>query len=234
MSRIAFHILASLTAAALSVATAANAGTVRFTLGQQDFADGRAPVFSEEIRQAGVGEAYPFDGTIFGNDLKANLGAFDYTHSIPLVGGGVPVSATLTVGLIDVDSTPDHPLETVAVSFDGITQPGDKFVGISASNSKSSVEVIDIAVPIELLADGELHVNFAAIRAGYGSAGNAIEPDFSTLTVETTDSIVLPPEPNPGPGPHAVPLPPVLMPTGIMLAGLATLPKKRLSRWLRL
>jgi hypothetical protein len=62
-------------------------------------ADGKTPVFSKEIRAAGAGEAFPFDGTIFGNDVRsAGLGAFDYSHRFDLAGGAAPVAATLTLG----------------------------------------------------------------------------------------------------------------------------------------
>src|SRR5688572_22698054 len=88
--------------------SAARGGTVQVQLGEQDFADGTTPIYSSEIRAAGNGEAYPFDGTLFGHDVKSSgLGAFDYLHTFDL-GGGRPVAATLTVGLIDIDSPADH------------------------------------------------------------------------------------------------------------------------------
>lgn len=233
MSRTPLDILASLLA--LGLAVASQAGTVQVQLGEQDFADGKTPVYSREIRTAGAGEAFPFDGTVFGNDVKPGmLGAFDYTHTIDLAGGR-PVSATLTVGLIDIDSPADHPLDTVSLTFDGIGQPTSVFTGISAMNAKSSVEVIDIPVPIEMLADGALHVAFAAKQPGYANLGNAIEADFSRLTVEfdlpVPTPIVIP---DPGPGPQVVPLPPVLLPAGLLITGIAAMPKRRLRRWLGL
>ena len=124
MIRITFHIFVSLITAVLigAAATAARAGTVQFQLGEQDFADGTTPILSSQIKAAGVGEAYPFDGTIFGDDLTAeSLGAFAYTHECPIV-GTKPVSAVLAVGLIDADSTAKHPLDTISISFDGIEQ----------------------------------------------------------------------------------------------------------------
>jgi hypothetical protein len=211
---------------------------VQVQLGEQDFADGTTPIYSSEIRAAGNGEAYPFDGTLFGHDVKSSgLGAFDYLHTFDL-GGGRPVAATLTVGLIDIDSPADHPFDTIALAFDGVSQPDKPLAGISAVDSPSSVEVVDISVPIELLGDGMLHVNFAARRAGYGNLGNAIEADFSRLVIETAAAVVpgpddLTPDPiiDPGP-PSAVPLPPALMPAGILLAGLFSTPRRRLRRWL--
>src|SRR5687768_2297686 len=89
-------------ATAVSASTAA-AGTVQFQLGEQDFADGQAPVLTSAIRAAGSGEAYPFDGSVFGNDIRPSLGTFEYVHGFDLR-GAVPKNATLTLGLIDADS----------------------------------------------------------------------------------------------------------------------------------
>ena len=241
MSRTTTKILAAF---AFSLfAPLAQAGTVQFSLGEQDFADGKTPVYSREIKSAGAGEVFPFDGTIFGHDLKSSLGAFEYVHTFSLHEAR-PMAATLRVGLIDIDSSPDAPLETISLMFDGVAQPTTVFRGVSKAGP-SSVEVIDISVPIELLVDGSLHVSFAAKQAGYRNIGNAIEPDFSNLIVETAHGAVVPPvldpdpipglpdiDPNPTPPVPAVPLPPALIPAGFLLAGLAAAPK-RLRRWLR-
>lgn len=243
MSRTTFRTFACL-AAVLCAARMAGAGAAQFQLGEQDFADGKTPVYSREIREAGAGEAYPFDGTIFGNDVKPHQGAFEFEHMFDL-GTAEPTSGTLTVGLIDIDSPPDQPLDTVLVYFDGVPQPTDLLRGISAAGVPSSVEVVDIPVPAELLADGMLHVSVVAAKPGHGNLGNAIEADFSRLVVTTT-TLGIPeqpgPEPlpptdpidpvDPGTGPNPVPLPPVLIPAGLMLAGLAA-SKRRMRRWLR-
>src|SRR5688572_3023185 len=123
MSRTTFRAIACLFAV-LCAARMAGAGSVQFQLGEQDFADGKTPVYSREIREAGAGEAYPFDGTIFGNDVKPHQGAFEFEHMFDL-GTAAPTSGKLTIGLIDIDSPPDQPLETVAVYFDGVAQPTD-------------------------------------------------------------------------------------------------------------
>jgi hypothetical protein len=247
MSRTPSYIFACV--AAIGLASFAEAGSVQFQLGEQDFADGKTPIYSRQIRAAGAGEMFPFDGTIFGNDLKSGptLGAFGYTHTIDL-GGARAVSATLTVGLIDIDSPADAPLQTVSLSFDGFGQPADLLTGISAVNAKSSVEVVDIPVPVELLADGVLNVNVAALRPGYANLGNAIEADFSRLVVHvapaTPDNTAppviipdpLPPtpiDPDDGGGPQPIPLPPALVPAALLIAGMAVTPKRRLRRWLR-
>jgi hypothetical protein len=240
MSRFTIQILACL--AFVYVVPAAEGGTVQVDLGEQDFADGKTPVYSREIRSAGAGEVFPFDGTIFGHDLKSSLGAFDYVHTFNL-NEARPLAATLRVGLIDIDSPPEAPWDTLSVMLDGVAQPTSMLIGISKSGP-SSAEVVDIPVPAEMLADGSLHVSFAAKRAGHRSIGNAIEPDFSSLIIETVHGAVVPPilDPDPIPGPPpdidpepvpAVPLPPALIPAGIMLAGLAAAPKKRLRQWLR-
>ena len=208
-----------------AVTAAARGGAVQFQLGEQDFPDGKTPVYSAEIRAAGHGESFPFDGTIFGHDVKASgLGAFEFEHALDL-GGRTPLSAKLTVGLIDIDSPPDRPFETIAVRFDGVSLPADVVAGVSAPGTPSSVEVVDIPVPVELLADGALRVNVAASRPGYGNMGNAIEPDFSRLVVELAPLEAEPVDPSPGPivdpDPQPIPLPPMLLPAGILLVGLA-------------
>ena len=239
MSRNTFRALACLFAV-LCAAPRRGRGAVQFQLGEQDFADGKTPVYSSEIREAGAGEAYPFDGTIFGNDVKPHQGAFEFEHMFDL-GTAEPTSGQLTIGLIDIDSPPDQPLETVAVYFDGVRQPADMLRGISAPGVPSSVEVVDIPVPAELLADGMLHVSVVAAMPGHGNLGNAIEADFSRLVVNTvTDGVPVQPGPgpeplppvDPGTGPNPIPLPPVLIPAGLMLAGLAA-SKRRMRRWLR-
>jgi hypothetical protein len=251
MSRTPFVAVAGAVALLCCVAFArpARAGAVQFQIGEQDFADGKTPVYSREIREAGAGETYPFDGTIFGNDVKPFQGAFDYEHTIDL-GGGEMTGATLTIGLIDIDSPAERPLETVAVYFDGVRQPTGMLRGISASGVPSSVEVVDIPVPVELLADGKLQVSVVAAMPGYGNLGNAIEADFSRLVVQTSaeQPPVNPgPDPrpgpfpppidgpvDPGPGPNPVPLPPALIPAGLVLAALAAMPRRRLRAMLEM
>jgi hypothetical protein len=252
------NLVAGVIAALLGFAPSAMAGNVQFQLGEQDFADGTTPVFSSQIRAAGAGEAYPFDGTLFGNDtVRGALGAFDFMHTFNL-NGAKPVSAKLTIGLIDVDSTPQYPLDTVGVMFEGVSQPTEMLRGISAPGAKSSAEVVEIPVPLEYLSStGTLHVSVVARGAGYGNLGNAIEPDFSRLVIETAaesnrpptdgggldgnngdnnlpDPGPVPPTPPPGPAPQPVPLPPLLLPAGLIVFALATAPKRRMRHWLRL
>jgi hypothetical protein len=237
-----------------AAATPARGGAVQFQLGEQDFSDGRTPILSSEIRAAGDGETFPFDGTLFGHDVKSDgLGRFEYDHTFDF-GGYRPLAATLTIGLIDIDSPPDHPLDTISLSFDGVPQPTASLIGISSKFNPSSVEVVDLPIPIALLDDGMLHVTVAAKRPGYGNLGNAIQPDFSRLVVHTASAVIpgpvpppIPgpdPSPDPGPqpgpvpgpiidpGPHPVPIPPTLIPAGVLIA-LAALPRRRLGRWLR-
>lgn len=247
MSRNTLHVVTACAVSLLWSAGLARGGAVQFQLGEQDFADGKTPVYSREIREAGTGEAYPFDGTIFGNDVKPYQGAFDFEHTLDMGGAAAAdmVSAMLTIGLIDIDSTPEQPLDTIALYFDGVRQPTDLLRGISASGVPSSVEVVDIPVPVELLADGVLQVSVVAAKPGYGNIGNAIEADFSRLVVQTTLDGQEPGGPGPGPfppppvdpgdpgsGPRPVPLPPVLFPAGILLAGLAALPRRRIRTML--
>jgi hypothetical protein len=239
MSRTPFYILIGLIFFALS--SIARGGAVQFQLGEQDFADGKTPIYSYEIRDAGAGEAFPFDGTVFGHDVKSTgLGAFDYTHAFDL-GGHQPLSAKLVVGLIDIDSPPDQPFETIGMTLNGVEQSTAKLAGISASDSASSVEVVELPVSIDLLAGGKLDVGFYARRPGYGNLGNAIEADFSRLVVEVAPNIVpgpiVDPEPNIDPpppiiepGPRPIPLPPAVFSAGILLLSLAARSARRRAR----
>lgn len=178
---------------------AASAGVVRsFQLGEQDFIDGQAPVSVPAVKQAGVGEPYPFDGTVFGDD-RFSLGAFTYVHTFDF-GGFSPVSATLTLGLLDHDSFPGD-AATVAIRFNGVPQPSGALVGDSMPSAASSASVVALPIPLALLAGGKLQVDVIAIRPAPGEAGNSLEPDFSRLTVELD---ALTHEPLPAPLPPAV------------------------------
>lgn len=159
-------------------------GGVVNQLGEQDFLDGQTPITSSAVVDAGVGEPFPFDGTIFGDDrIAGDFGSFEYIHDFAL-GGLSPTSATLTIGLIDHDSffgTP--PLDTIDLFFDGIQQPDDMFLGISFASSSASV--VQVPVPIALLLDGVLTVRVAATLSGEADSlpGNSLAVDFSVLNI---------------------------------------------------
>src|SRR4051812_36801693 len=106
--------------AALLLLPSLKAAVVTNLLGEQDFANGKSPIFSAEIAAAGIGEPFPFDGTSFGSDPGGVLGEFQYTHSFS-VGALVPAFATLTIGLIDHDSFTTAQ-DTIDLFFDGIQQ----------------------------------------------------------------------------------------------------------------
>src|SRR4051794_17954403 len=116
--------LALLAAVALPRPGAARAGLASFQypLGQQDFAGDKSQVLDSQIRAAGAGEPYPFDGTAFGDDRSGKLGSLEYTHTfdagtILATSTGLR-SATLTLGVIDIDSPPGWP-PTLGVWFNG-------------------------------------------------------------------------------------------------------------------
>ena len=46
--------------------------------GQQDFADGTTQVYERQVRAAGKGEPFPFDGSVFGDDRTGSLGSVSY------------------------------------------------------------------------------------------------------------------------------------------------------------
>jgi hypothetical protein len=261
MGRTRLTQVALTVAVSSAAAGSAAAGQVQFQLGEQDFADGTSPVLSSRIRAAGAGEQYPFDGSIFGSDVQRSLGAFEYAHGFDLR-GATALYATLTIGLVDLDSPAAAAgaaaLDTVGLTLDGFALAPGILAGLSAAGSPSSAEVIDIPVPVELLADGSLTVGVFAKRPGPGNLGNAIEADFSRLVVETdrdtppdwTDPPPPPPPTNgnggeggddggsggggdPAPIP-AVPFPAALWPAGLLLASLIAVPKRVLRRWLRM
>ncbi|NOX57797.1 MAG: hypothetical protein GXP29_02940 [Planctomycetes bacterium] len=159
-------------------------GSMIDLLGEQDFADGMNPIFASEIAAEGAGEPFPFDGTVFGNDLvDDSLGSFSYTHTFDL-GGEIATFAELTIGLIDHDSfNVNFPFSTIDLFFDGVQQPDGVFTGISAR--PSSVSVVSVPVPMSFLMDGELTVEIIATTPGTGSDGNSIAPDFSALEIRT-------------------------------------------------
>src|SRR4051812_38451444 len=86
---------------------AARAGSTTLQLGQQDFANGTTRVYEWQVRAAGKGEPFPFDGTVFGDDRTGAFGSLSYTHTFSppavLAHGAVIRSATLTIGIVDVD-----------------------------------------------------------------------------------------------------------------------------------
>jgi hypothetical protein len=198
----------------------AHAITIISQLGEQDFADGTYPG-SSAIQAAGIGEPSPFDGTWFGLDVTpGGLGNFSFTHNFDL-GGLTPLSAVLTIGLIDHDSysTASSPaLDMIDVFFDGVQQPDDHFIGISTF--AASISVVDTPVPLNLLLDGSLTAEFIAVLSppdhnnlGDDEEGNALAADFSRLTIETINA-------NPVPEPATM----LLMVSGLI--GLAVFGRK--------
>src|SRR5688572_12826134 len=154
---------ASLTLAVAFMAASARGGVARFELGDQDFADGASPILAPDNGAGGAGEPFPFDGSIFGDDFGNELGSFTYTHQLGAAGHGA-TSAMLTIGLLDHDSPPSLPVDTIDIFFDGLPQPDDAFVGISKDSVAlpSSASVVTLPVPVELLADGSLEVRVTA------------------------------------------------------------------------
>jgi hypothetical protein len=182
--------LAMMAAVTLARPATARAGlsTFQYQLGQQDFAGDNTPIYDSQIRAAGAGEAYPFNGTVFGDDRTAKLGSLQYTHTFDAAtilrqSDGMR-SASLTLGVIDIDSPPGSK-PTLGVWFNGVRQPVDAlFTGISAPGIPSSAEVVTVPVPLHLLGDGSLNVRLTALRAAPGFRGNSIAVDFSKLSIE--------------------------------------------------
>lgn len=172
----------AITALVLAASAQPASGSMIDILGDQDFTDGHTPVLAGDLAAAGAGEPFPFDGTYFGSDLvDDSLGSFSYTHTFDL-GGETPLTANLTVGLIDHDSfAATFPVDTIDLYLDGVQQPDAQFIGISSR--PSSVSVVNIPVPINFVVDGELMVEFVATEPGTSYEGNGIAADFSELDI---------------------------------------------------
>lgn len=195
--RVSFCRAAVIAAAAVAAVThspAARGGVVVHRLGEQDFAHGAGPVLVEAAAAAGANEAYPFDGTVFGDDRTRKFGRLGFTYAFRPP--AVPADAALTLGLLGLDSPPGAE-PTVRVYFDGVEQPNAPFAGASSPRYRSSASVVTVPVAAALLADGELTVTVKAFRRSPGYPGNAIEADFAELAL--VDSIT-PPGSTPGGG----------------------------------
>jgi hypothetical protein len=178
--RLKAHFLANM---ALAVFAMVARGGIVDMLGEQDFADGASLSSSAEAANAGIGEVFPFDGTLFGHDDRPGaFGLIEYTHLFDPPSPSLTM-ATLTIGLIDHDSFPGSPpLDTIDLFFDGLQQPDGAFLGISIPDS--SVSVVTIPIPIEFLLDGELRVEIMTTQPGReGNGGNSISIDFSRLEI---------------------------------------------------
>lgn len=187
-------VVAAVAATGVAAGSPAAGGLVTYRQGEQDFAHGTGPVLVKAAKAAGGNEAFPFDGTVFGDDRSRKFGTvgFTYTFAPPATSH----AGTLTLGLLGLDAPPGSPA-TVRLFLDGIEQPNDAFVGASSAASRSSASVVSVPVSAALLADGELKVTVKASRRSPGYPGNAIEADFSELSFLGVDGT---PGGNPGSG----------------------------------
>jgi hypothetical protein len=167
--------------AVLAAVSVARGGVVVHQLGQQDFAPGAGPLAVSQLQSAGAAEAYPFDGTIFGDDRRPS-GFGEITFAYSFAPPATPLDGTLTLGLMGLDSAPGR-RPTVRLFLDDVEQPNAPFAGMSSALFRSSASVVNVPVPATLLADGQLTVTVRAFRSSPGFAGNAIEADFATLAV---------------------------------------------------
>lgn len=230
----------------LSLAPAARGGLVTFRNGEQDYAHGAGPILVSSAQIAGSNEAFPFDGTVFGDDRRAAFGRIRFTFHLPSPTTG---SGSLSLGLIGLDSPPGTK-PTVKLFLDGVQQPNDVFAGVSSPDVRSSASVVTVPVDAEVLADGQVEVLIKAFRRGPGYPGNAISADFAALTVNAvglnnpggngTDNPDGPDGPDQGGGgtdnpdqggggtnnPPAIPLPPAVLIGGLGLA-LAAVVRRR-------
>jgi len=164
----------------LLAANSAIAGLTTYRLGEQDFASGAGPILVSDAKAAGANESYPFDGTVFGDDRTPTFGRIRFRYDVAATAPVVDV--TLTIGLVGLDSPPGSK-PTVKLLLDGQKQPNAAFAGVSSPSQRSSASVVSVPVPADLLADGILDVAIKSFRHGPGYPGNAIEADFSTLTI---------------------------------------------------
>ena len=171
------------------------AGVAVYQLGEQDFAAGSGPIPVTATHAAGANEAYPFNGTVFGDDRIPRFGRIEFTYQFAAPTS--PGDGLLTLGLIGLDAVPGSPA-TVRLSLNGVEQPTEPFVGVSSPLYRSSESVVTVPVAANLLSGGKLNVTIQAVRASTGFAGNAIEADFSTLAIPVVGSTG--PKPPPGDG----------------------------------
>lgn len=166
-------------------AGSSHAGITTYRLGEQDFANGQGPILVSQSRAAGGNEAFPFDGTVFGDDRTPRFGRirFSYTFLPPAIAS----TGLLTLGLLGLDSPPGSE-PTVRLFFDGVEQSNSAFGGVSSAVYRSSASVVTVPVPADLLADGQLDIVIRASRPSPGYPGNAIAADFSTLQLAGVSS----------------------------------------------
>src|SRR3954468_17549631 len=90
----------------LAAGSHASAGVVVHRVGDQDFAAGAGPLPITTVKSAGADEAFPFAGTVFGDDRgPRDFGKvrFSYAFAPPTS----PADGLLTLGLIGLDSMPN-------------------------------------------------------------------------------------------------------------------------------
>jgi hypothetical protein len=168
----------------LQFVPSANGGVTVYQLGDQDFSSGAGPITVDQIKAASVGEPSPFDGTIYGDDRNNRFGKIRFSYSFAPAPGAA--DATLTLGLIGLDSPPGSP-STVKLFLNGVEQSNAAFAGTSSPHFRSSESVVSVPVSSVLLGSGTLDVTVKAFRRSPGFSGNAIEADFSTLSIGVPD-----------------------------------------------
>jgi hypothetical protein len=164
--------------------TPAKAGMTVYRLGDQDFASGAGPILVDQAKAAGAGEPKPFDGTVYGDDRNGLFGKIRFSYSFAPIASAA--DSMLTLGLIGLDSPPGKSA-TVKLYLNGVEQPNAALAGVSSPSFPASASVVTIPVPSSLLTNGKLDVEIKAFRHSPGFSGNAIEADFSTLSIGTPD-----------------------------------------------
>ncbi|MBB4022207.1 MULTISPECIES: hypothetical protein [Actibacterium] len=169
--------------AAFSLCAAAASATVVDMIGDQDFADGTAPLWVTDFEAASAGDPAPFN-IFVGSDPFRTFGSVEYSHAFSL-NSAAPVSASIEIGIFDHDSPAFNPVDTLDIYFDGILQDDTVWRGASGA-LPSAVTVRSMFVDPALLSDGLLEVGIFAVATGDRRfRGNGIGVDFSKLTINT-------------------------------------------------
>ena len=184
--------------------TTLQAASFSFTLGSPtpSFADGQVPIGTATYNMAVAGNAAPFNGFIgsdvFGPDFSAS-----WAYSYSPISGSI-ASATLTLGLYDVDSAaPGNQVASFTLSGTDLTASLNASLESlhgGAGSANAEYDIISLTLPASTftaLAGGSPALNLLLQGPGLGVLGttpfNGAGLDFSTLTITTQAAPV--PEP---------------------------------------
>jgi PEP-CTERM motif len=190
----------------LWVAAPAEGDDISTSIGTQHFANGTTGIKTAAFNTAVAGQPPPFN-TFCGSDTASNCSAswtFDYT--VP--SGDTITTATLTLGILDIDSTaPGN--QIASFTLDGtddltaLLNAASEGVNGGAGSPNNEYNVLSITIPVTDFTDlsgGTATFTLALQGPGLGIIGttpdNGAGLDFSTLDITATPGST-PPVPEP-------------------------------------